>query len=270
MSLTPTQARYAIVATLVVLWEALPRLGVIPTLFLPSLSETVAVGIAEAGTYGRHLLTTLGEVGVSMVFSCGGGIVLGALLGSVPQAGRLVLPIVSSLYAVPLVVLYPVFTAWFGIGSESKIAFASIYGFFPTLLGTAAGIATIDPQFLLAARSMGATLPQRILKVVVPAAIPTVLSSFRIGGALTIVGVVVSEMLTSSAGIGYLITSYRTVLDSPRVFAAVLLVLFLAIAFDGLVQWIEHRTAGWRSAGRAAPGASRRAVATSLVSANVR
>ena len=270
MRLSPTQARYAIIATLVMLWELLPRFGLIPTLFLPSLSQTVAVGIADAGTYGWHLLTTLGEVGVSMIFACGGGILLGAVLGTVSKAGRLVLPVVSSLYAVPLVVLYPVFTAWFGIGSESKVAFASIYGFFPTLLGTAAGITTIDPQFLLAARSMGATLPQRILKVVVPAAIPTVLSSFRIGGALTIVGVVVSEMLTSSAGIGYLITSYRTVLDSPRVFAAVLLVLFLAIAFDALVQRIEHRTAGWRKAGRAASGASRRTVAGSLVSAHAR
>ena len=268
MRFTPTQARYAIVATVVVLWELVPRLGLIPTLFLPSLSQTIAVGIADAGTYGRHLLTTLGEVGISMIFACGGVILLGAVLGTVAKAGRLVLPVVSSLYAVPLVVLYPVFTAWFGIGSESKIAFASIYGFFPTLLGTAAGIATIDPQFLLAARSMGATLPQRILKVVVPAAIPTVLSSCRIGGALTIVGVVVSEMLTSSAGIGYLITSYRTVLDSPRVFAAVLLVLFLAIAFDGLVQLVEHRTAGWRDAGRAVPGESRRAVTGPLASAH--
>jgi NitT/TauT family transport system permease protein/taurine transport system permease protein len=252
MRLTPTQMRYAIIATLVVLWEALPRLGLIPTLFLPSLSETIAAFVRDAGTYGHHLLVTLGEVAVSMVFACGGGILAGAVLGSIKKAGRLVLPLVSSLYAVPLVVLYPVFTAWFGIGSESKIAFASIYGFLPTLLGTAAGIATIDPQFLVAARSMGATLPQRILRVVVPAAIPTVLSSFRIGGALTIVGVVVSEMLTSSAGIGYLITSYRTVLDSPRVFAAVLLVLFLAIAFDGIVQLFERRTASWRGATRAA------------------
>ena len=67
------------------------------------------------------------------------------------------LPVFSSLYAVPIVILYPIFTAWFGIGSESKIAFAGVYGFFPVMLSTAAGIRTIDPQYLLAARSMGAT-----------------------------------------------------------------------------------------------------------------
>ena len=70
---------------------------------------------------------------------------------------NLLLPVFSSLYAVPIVILYPIFTAWFGIGSESKIAFAGIYGFFPVMLSTAAGIRTIDQQFLLAARSMGAT-----------------------------------------------------------------------------------------------------------------
>jgi NitT/TauT family transport system permease protein/taurine transport system permease protein len=160
------------------------------------------------------------------------------------------MPMVSSLYAVPLVILYPVFTVWLGIGSESKIAFASIYGFLPTMLATAAGIRTIDPQLLLAARSMGATLTQRLTRVVLPAAIPTVLSGLRVGGALVIVGVVVSEMLISTAGIGYLISCYRTILDSPHVFAGVLLVLAMAVAFNAMIRWIERRCAIWQTGTR--------------------
>ena len=93
------------------------------------------------------------------------------------------------------------------------------------MLSTAAGIRTIDPQFLLAARSMGATLPQQITRVIIPASLPTVFAGLRLGGALTIIGVVVSEMLTSAAGIGYLVTLNRTILDSPRVFAAILMIL---------------------------------------------
>ena len=76
------------------------------------------------------------------------------------------------------------------------------------MLGTAAGIRTIDPQLLLAARSMGATLPQLITRVILPASIPAVLAGLRMGGALVIVGVVVSEMLISTAGIGYMISFY--------------------------------------------------------------
>jgi NitT/TauT family transport system permease protein len=242
--------RWLIVLCLTVLWEALPRLGLIPELFLPSLSSTLAAGWTETHEYAQALAVTLYEVGVAMAFACGGGILLGAIVGSLPRPRILIMPMVSSLYAVPLVILYPVFTVWLGIGSESKIAFAAIYGFLPTMLSTAAGIQTIDPQLLLAARSMGATLSQRLLRVVIPAAIPTVLSGLRVGGALVIVGVVVSEMLISSAGIGYLISRYRTILDSPHVFAGVLRVLAMAVAFNAAVRVLERKAAIWQTGTR--------------------
>jgi NitT/TauT family transport system permease protein/taurine transport system permease protein len=243
--------RHLIIVSLIVLWEMLPRLGLIPELFLPSLSSTLAAGWNDAGEYGHALMVTLYEVAVSMVLACGGGILCGAIVGSLPRLRVLMMPMVSSLYAIPLVILYPVFNVWFGIGSESKIAFASIYGFLPTMLGTAAGLQTIDPQLLLAARSMGATLPQRLIRVIIPAAIPTVLSGLRIGGALVIVGVVVSEMLISSAGIGFLISRYRTILDSPHVFAGVLLVLLMTIVFNAFVRWIERKASIWQTGTRA-------------------
>ncbi len=119
----------------------------------------------------------------------------------------------------------------------------------------AAGIRTIEPQLLLAARSMGATLPQQITRVIIPAAIPTVLTGLRLGGALTIIGVVVSEMLTSAAGIGYLVTRYRTILESDNVFAAILMILVLSVAFDLLARWAERRTLVWQIAGRRQRGA---------------
>src|SRR5450631_3955915 len=240
--------RRLIVIALIVLWEVLPRIGAIPELFLPSLSSTLQAGWSDAGEYGHALVVTLYEVAVAMVIACGGGILLGALVGSLPRPRLLIMPMISSLYAVPLVILYPVFTVWLGIGSESKIAFASIYGLLPTMLATAAGIQTIDPQLLLAARSMGATLRQRLLRVVLPAAIPTVLSGLRVGGALVIVGVVISEMLISSAGIGYLISGYRTILDSPHVFAGV--VLAMAVIFNAAIKWIERKAAIWQTGTR--------------------
>lgn len=229
-------------------WELLPRLGLIPTLFLPPLSLTLAALYGEAGEYARHMLVTLQEATAALVLACGGGIACGILLGSSVRLRKLFLPVVSSAYAVPLVILYPLFTAWFGIGMQSKIVFASVYGFLPTLLGAAAGVQTIDRSLTVTARSMGASPMQQVWYVLVPAAMPVVLSSLRIGGALAIVGVVVAEMLMSTAGIGFLISRYRTMLDSPRVFAAILLVLLLAIVFDLLVQFAERRLAGWKSA----------------------
>ncbi|MGH6790278.1 MAG: ABC transporter permease [Pseudolabrys sp.] len=254
---SPTLVRWLIFAAVLALWEILPRAGLIAELFLPPLSKTLIVLFQDRAQYAMAMLVTLYEVGLAMLIACGGGILIGALVGGLALLRKLLLPVFSSLYAVPIVILYPIFTAWFGIGSESKIIFAGVYGFFPVMLSTAAGIRTIEEQLLVAARSMGATVPQQITRVIIPAAIPTVLTGLRLGGALTIIGVVVSEMLTSAAGIGYLVTSYRTVLDSPHVFAAVLMILAFSILFDALARFAERRTIVWQTAGRRERAGSR-------------
>lgn len=242
----PATVRLLIGAAVLVLWEVLPRAGLIPPLFLPPLSQTVAALIGSAPDYARHLLLSLQAIAVAMLGACGLGIGLGLLIGSVVPLRRVLQPLTSGLYAVPIVILYPLFTAWFGIGAQSKIVFAAIYGLLPCLLGTMAGIQTIDRQYLTVARSMRASRWQVITRVMLPAAMPTVLAAFRVGGALVIVGVVVAEMLTSSEGIGYLISRYRTLLDSPHVFAGILVVIGLVLAFGALVRLVEDRTRHWR------------------------
>ncbi len=245
MHLSPTVTRRLLILGVLILWEALPRLGLVHSLFLPPLSEAVMVAYRAYPMYLQNLLITLGEVAVALVIACGGGVMLGALIGSVPPLRRTLSPLLSSLYAIPLVVLYPLMAVWLGIGSESKIAFASVYGLIPAALASAAGIQGIDPQLSLTAKSMGATLFQRIVHVIVPAAIPSILSGVRIGGALAIVGVVLAQMLLSTAGLGFVITTYRTLLDGPHVFAAILCVLVIALAFDWAVRLLERRTAPW-------------------------
>jgi NitT/TauT family transport system permease protein len=170
---SPATVRWMTLAILLMLWEIVPQTGVMPELFLPALSKTLAVHCIDRHIYFAALLVTLYEVACAMLIACGLGILIGALVGGLVRPRNLLLPTFSSLYAVPIVILYPIFTAWFGVGSSSKIAFAGIYGFFPVMLSTA-GIRTFDPQFILAARSMGATLPPQITRVIVPASVPTV------------------------------------------------------------------------------------------------
>lgn len=247
----PKIVRWGILIALLVAWELVPLTGALPELFLPRLSKTLGVLWTDLDKYWAGLLVTLYEVVLAMLIACGLGIIAGATIGGIAVLRDLLLPVFSSLYAIPIVILYPIFTAWFGIGSESKILFAGIYGFFPVMLSTAAGIRTIDPQFLLAARSMGATLTQQITRVIIPASLPTVFGGLRLGGALAIIGVVVAEMLTASAGIGYLVTLNRTILDSPRVFAGILCILVLSVAYDIISRRLERRMVVWQSAGRA-------------------
>src|ERR671938_681297 len=97
---------------------------------------------------------------------------------------------------------------------------------------------------------MGSSLADPTYPVIIPASHPTVLTGVWLGGAPPLIGVVVSEMLTSAAGIGYLVTRYRTILDSPRVFAGILMILSLSILFDLLARMVERRTLAWQTAGR--------------------
>lgn len=254
--LAPRTVRALLGLAVLVAWEAVPRAGLVPTLFLPPLSETLMALVGGWRDYGWHLLFSLKAIGISMLIACGIGIGGGLLAGSIASARRIAQPLASGLYAVPFVILYPLFTAWFGIGSQAKIAFASLYGLLPCLLGTMAGVQTIDRHYVTVASSLRATRWQMISRVLLPAAIPTVLSAFRVGGALVVVGIVVAEMLTSSEGIGYLITRYRTLLDSPRVFAGILMVVALVFAFDGLVKLFERRTRHWRLSTRSGEGGS--------------
>jgi NitT/TauT family transport system permease protein/taurine transport system permease protein len=248
--LAPATLRRLLVLLLLLLWEALPRAGIVPPLFLPPLSQTVAALVTDWPEYLHHLAVSLYAIGISMTAACGIGIGAGLLVGSIRPVRRIVQPLASGLYAIPIVILYPLFTAWFGIGPQSKIVFASIYGLLPCFLGTVAGVQTIDHQYLVVARSAGATRWQMTVRVLLPAAIPTVLSSLRIGGALVIVGIVVAEMLTSAEGIGYLISRYRTLIDSPHVFAGILVVVAMVFAFDFLVRLLERRTLHWRLSSR--------------------
>jgi NitT/TauT family transport system permease protein/taurine transport system permease protein len=255
---SPTAVRWGMLAVLLVLWEYVPQTGVVPALFLPALSNTLSVLYEDRLIYFSAMLVTLSEIGLAMLISCGLGILVGALIGGLAVLRDLLLPVFSTLYAVPLVILYPIMTAWLGVGSESKIVFAGVYAFFPVMLSTAAGIRAIEPQFLLAARSMGATTPQLIARVILPASVPTVFLALRFGGALTIIGVIFAEMLTSAAGIGYLVTLNRTILDSPRIFAAIMLILTMAIGYYMLAQALERRMVVWQSAGRQPSGAPSR------------
>ncbi len=227
-------------------WEILPRAGLVPRLFVPPLSEALGDLVADHREYLGSLPTTFGEIFVSYVIVCGGGILAGQLVGSSATAQRMLLPVLRSAYAVPLVVLYPVMMVWFGLGSQSKIAFASIYAFIPTMLTAVAGVGALSPALAETARAFGATRAQQILYVALPASLPSIVAALRLGGALVIVGVIVAQMLGAAEGLGFLITRHRTLLNSPGVYAGIVLVLLITGLHEILLRGLERKVAAYR------------------------
>jgi NitT/TauT family transport system permease protein/taurine transport system permease protein len=239
-------SRATLYVAILAAWEALPRLGVVPRLFVPPLSEALGALVTDHREYLGSLPTTLGEILVAYAIACGGGILVGQLVAASPPARRMLLPVLRSAYAVPLVVLYPVMMVWFGLGPESKVAFAAIYAFIPTMLTAVAGVAALSPALGETARALGATRGQQILYVALPASLPSIVAALRLGGALVIVGVIVAEMLGAAAGLGFLITRQRTLLNSPGVYAGIVLVLMMTGVHEMLLRRLERRVAAYR------------------------
>jgi NitT/TauT family transport system permease protein len=227
-------------------WELLPRLGVVPRLFVPSLSEALGTLVTDHREFLGSLPTTFGEILAAYAIACGGGILAGQLIGASAAARRVLLPVLRGAYAVPLVVLYPVMMVWFGLGSQSKIAFAAIYAFIPTMLTAVAGVTALSPALAETARAFGATRAQQILYIALPASLPSIVAALRLGGALVIVGVIVAQMLGAAEGLGFLVTRHRTLLNSPGVYAGIVLVLVVTGMHELLLRRLERTVASYR------------------------
>lgn len=245
MNITPRGMRWLLIAGFLAIWELAPRAADISPVLIPPLSLTLRAGFEHLDVFLVNFLVTLKEVFAAILISCLLGVSIGAVLGASRFLSRTMLPLASSLYSIPLVILYPLFTVWLGIDAPSKIAFGAFFGVFPTLLATASGVASIPRQFRVLSYSYRLNLFQETVRVLIPATIPTVLNGLRLGGALAIVGVIVSEMLASTAGIGYLISYYRTLLETPLVFFAILFVIVLVTAFDIAMRKLEGAVRHW-------------------------
>jgi NitT/TauT family transport system permease protein/taurine transport system permease protein len=228
-------------------WEAVVRLGLVSQIILPAPSDVVLAAMTDGYIFLKAFWVTLFEIGASIAIAWTLGLVTGLVAGNVPVVALGVGSVLSSLFAIPLVIIYPLFMAWFGIGPASKITFGVLTGFFPIALNTLNGIRAIDARYLVMARAMGASRFQLYTRVLFPFAIPAIVSGLRIGTGLVVIGVVVAEMLASLDGIGFLITYHRTLFDTGDVYLGFMFALALAIGVNRGLSALERRFGQFRA-----------------------
>jgi ABC-type nitrate/sulfonate/bicarbonate transport system permease component len=202
------------------------------------------------GLVQGELLRALRVTTVELVVAFGIGATAGLLVGfggGIWRHGREALyPVLISLSAVPVYILYPLFVIWFGMGQPSKYAFGAVYAFFPVALNAFAAVRGVDRMLLVKARALGARPHQVYLKVVVPAALPTVVVGLRLGVTYAFVGIVATEMISSFDGIGYLLGYYTLLFQSGKTYGYILVALLLAFALSATLRAIETRAGRWR------------------------
>ena len=164
----------------------------------------------------------------------------GVVAGSVPVLARIAAPVLSALIAVPLVVLYPVLIAWLGLGPASKVVFGVVSGIFPIALNTTVGVREINRGYATMAAAMGANRRQIMFQVMAPLALPAIVSGLRLGTALIVIGVVLSEMLASTDGIGFWISYHRALFNTGQVYLGILLALLIAGLANAALSLVER------------------------------
>jgi NitT/TauT family transport system permease protein len=232
--------RLGIPLAVLAVWEIAYRAGVLSPIIFSAPSLILRAAAKDGWTFLLAFRLTMLEIAVAVLIAWSLGIVFGVVAGVWPIVARICAPILSSLIAVPLVVLYPILLAWLGLGPGSKIVFGVISGVFPIALNTLVGVQSIDRGYVVMARAMGASPGQIMFQVMAPLALPAIVSGLRLGTALIVIGVVLSEMLASTDGIGFWISYHRGIFNTGQVYLGILLALLAAGIANFVLSLIER------------------------------
>jgi NitT/TauT family transport system permease protein len=244
--------RLSAVAVFLALWSLVSGAVVVLKLFNPIFlpGPWLVLGnvldMAVRGQLWVHLAATLERVAVGFGTGAALGVGLGLAAGHLRPIRAVVEPLVELLRPIPPLAVLPMFIVWVGIGETSKIGFITYATFFPIFLTTVTGVRQIDPLLLRAARSLGARGIGLFTRVILPAALPDIVTGLRLGVALAFFVIVISEFIGAEHGLGYLINDGRNFFLVPQMLGAAVVLGLLGYAGNGLVRLLERRLTRWQ------------------------
>lgn len=198
------------------------------------------------GTMLQGLGESLTVISLGFLLAAATGIIGGIVLGSSRLVGRVLDPFVNAMNSTPGAAFIPLFIVWFGLYTEAKVVVVWNAALFPILISTAAGIDHSDNDLIEMGRSFGASRIRLFWQVVLPSAVPSILSGLRIGAAVAVVGTVVAELYMAQSGLGGLLASAGNRFQMGRYFAVVIVLMALGTVIAGLLRFAERRLGRWR------------------------
>ena len=242
-------ARLGLLALVLAAWELLPRHGVVNPLLLPPLGDVLVMlgELLQRGQVREALGVSAMEVVLAFVIAVPLGAALGVLIAENDYLGEVFKPMLFIVFAIPKSIFLPMFILAFGTGVQQKIAYAAFTTTFVVLMSAAAAVESVKQDYLLVARSYGATRMQILSRVYVPSMLPILLETLRISMIFNFTGVLIAEMYASRTGIGHLIASWGENFQMKQLFAGVILLAAAAILFNEALRWMETRVSAWRT-----------------------
>ncbi len=241
----------ASVSSTLALWEWYGR-GVDPIFFsYPTAIARAFPAMIQSGELQAAVTTSLQALAIGWASATAAGVICGLVMGRYPVADGLLRAQILALYSTPRVALIPLLILWFGLDLEAKVAVVFLSAFFPVALNTRDGVRDVSPSLIEIADVEGAREWQVLQKLVVPAALPFVLTGVRISVGRAVVGMIVAEMFTAIAGLGGLTVLYANRFATDRLLAVALLLALLGLLLTEAVTALERLILPWKESERA-------------------
>ena len=237
--------RFTSVAVLLGAWQVFGRSH--PILLSDPTAIAAAFGdMIKDGTLPRALASSMEVLGIGFALGAAAGIVLGLAAGRSEAFAALLEFPVNALYATPAVALIPVIVLWFGFQVTSKTVVVFLFVVFPVLINTARGVREVDPGLIEVARSFCSSERRMWLDLILPSALPYIVTGLRLAIGRGLIGIIIAEIYTSLSGLGDLISTNAGSLQTARMFVPVVVIAVLGIVLTALLEWAERRLVQWR------------------------
>ncbi len=230
-------------------WQALFLVVPFNPLFIskPSLILAGLFDLIDTG----ELLDDLRVSAVPFAYGLGAAVVVGVAIGMVmgwrARVGYALDPLMTALYASPLVALAPLIVVFFGVGVAAKSIIIFSLAVFPFIFNAYAGVRAVDPLLINVVRSLGGSEPQLYSKVILPSILPYIVAAARLAIGRALVGVLVGEFFAASEGIGFAIARFGDLYALDKMFACILTIMVIAVMLTEGVRWAERAAFPWRA-----------------------
>jgi NitT/TauT family transport system permease protein len=230
------------------LWEILPRAGWVDATFLPPFSVVLGAlfDMARSGELAEHLFASGLRAVSGFALAVVIGVPLGLVIGWYRTLAEILNPLLELFRNTAPLALLPVFVLVLGMGETSKVSMVVYSCVWPIVLNTVSGVRNVDPLLIRSALSMGLSPFQLFRRVVLPASIPTVFTGIRVAGAYSILVLIAAEMVGAKAGLGYLVNYSQFTFEIPKMYAGIVTLALLGLAFNQAVLLAEKRLTAWQ------------------------
>ena len=227
------------------IWQAGVMIYKMPAYLLPAPTNIAYTFIDEFPKLLQHGWVTTYEMLLGYALAVGIAIPLAVAITSSKRFDEFVMPTLLFFQVVPKVAVAPLFLVWFGVGAMPKILVAFLISFFPIVIDAAVGLRSMSPEMADLARSMGATRMQIFARFRLPTSLPYLFSGLKVAATLAIAGAVVGEFVGADKGLGYLLLVTNSNMETSLMFATIVALTIIGLAFFYLVEFVEATLIPW-------------------------